>query len=76
MRKNKNGVEKKDGFMLGVLALMLSQVLIKMLGLISKIFLTNKKGFGDIGNRNIWKWISNLCDASYNIIDWCAKCYS
>lgn len=49
MEKKKN-IEKKDGFMLGVLALMLSQVLIKMLGLISKIFLTNKKGFGDIGN--------------------------
>ena len=43
-------IEKKDGFMLGVLALMLSQVLIKLLGLVSKIFLTNKKGFGDIGN--------------------------
>ena len=43
-------IGKKDGFMLGVLALMLSQVLIKLLGLVSKIFLTNKKGFGDIGN--------------------------
>ena len=43
-------IEKKDGFMLGVLSLMLSQVLIKLLGLVSKIFLTNKKGFGDIGN--------------------------
>ena len=43
-------IEKKDGFMFGVLSLMLSQVLIKLLGLISKIFLTNKKGFGDVGN--------------------------
>lgn len=43
-------IEKKDGFMLGVLALMFSQVLIKLLGLISKIFLTNKEGFGDVGN--------------------------
>ena len=49
MEKTKK-IEKKDGFMFGVLALMLSQVLIKMLGLVSKIFLTNKKGFGDIGN--------------------------
>ena len=43
-------LEKKDGFMKGVLALMFSQVLIKILGLISKIFLTNKEGFGDVGN--------------------------
>ena len=43
-------LEKKDGFMKGVLALMISQVLIKMLGLVSKIYLTNKKGFGDVGN--------------------------
>ena len=35
-------LEKKDGFMKGVLALMVSQVLIKMLGLVSKIYLTNK----------------------------------
>ena len=49
MEKTKK-LEKKDGFMKGVLALMLSQALIKMLGLISKIYLTNKEGFGDIGN--------------------------
>lgn len=49
MEKTKR-LEKKDGFMKGVLALMFSQVLIKILGLISKIFLTNKEGFGDVGN--------------------------
>lgn len=49
MEKTKK-LEKKDGFMKGVLALMLSQVLIKLLGLVSKIYLTNKEGFGDIGN--------------------------
>ena len=49
MEKTKK-LEKKDGFMKGVLVLMLSQVLIKLLGLVSKIFLTNKEGFGDIGN--------------------------
>ena len=49
MEKTKN-LEKKDGFMKGVLALMFSQVLIKLLGLISKIYLTNKEGFGDVGN--------------------------
>ena len=42
MEKNKK-LEKKDGFMKGVLALMISQAIIKMLGLISKIFLTNKE---------------------------------
>lgn len=49
MEKTKK-LEKKDGFMKGVMALMFSQVLIKMLGLISKIYLTNKEGFGDVGN--------------------------
>ena len=43
-------LEKKDGFMKGVIALMFSQVIIKLLGLVSKIFLTNKEGFGDVGN--------------------------
>ena len=49
MEKTKK-LEKKDGFMKGVMALMFSQVLIKLLGLISKIYLTNKEGFGDVGN--------------------------
>lgn len=49
MEKTKR-LEKKDGFMNGVMALMFSQVIIKLLGLISKIFLTNKEGFGDVGN--------------------------
>ena len=41
---------KKQGFMKGVLILMLSQVLIKALGLIYKLYLTNREGFGDKGN--------------------------
>ncbi len=41
---------KKESFMQGVLALMFSQVLIKVLGLVYKVYLTNKKGFGDRGN--------------------------
>ena len=49
MEKTKK-LEKKDGFMKGVMALMFSQVIIKLLGLVSKIFLTNKEGFGDVGN--------------------------
>lgn len=42
--------EKKQSFMQGIITLMFSQVLIKILGLIYKLYLTNKKGFGDTGN--------------------------
>ena len=41
---------RKQSFMQGIMTLMLSQVLIKILGLIYKLYLTNKKGFGDAGN--------------------------
>ena len=41
---------KKESFMQGVLALMISQVLIKFLGFAYKWYLTNKDGFGDEGN--------------------------
>ncbi len=41
---------KSEGFMQGVLALMFSQVLIKVLGLVYKMYLTNRPGFGDEGN--------------------------
>lgn len=44
------GRGKKESFMQGVLALMVSQVLIKVLGLVYKLYLTNKEGFGDAGN--------------------------
>lgn len=44
------GRGKKESFMQGVLALMVSQVLIKLLGLVYKLYLTNKEGFGDAGN--------------------------
>lgn len=36
--------------MKGVVLLMLSQIIIKIVGLIYKLYLTNKQGFGDIGN--------------------------
>lgn len=42
--------KKRSNFVNGVLALMFSQVLIKILGLIYKWYLTNKEGFGDKGN--------------------------
>lgn len=41
---------KKEGFMQGVLALMFSQVIIKILGLAYSVYLTNREGFGDSGN--------------------------
>jgi len=36
--------------MQGILVLMFSQVIIKIVGLIYKLYLTNKNGFGDEGN--------------------------
>ena len=47
MQKRKSKVES---FMKGVFVLMLSQVLIKLLGLVYKMYLTNREGFGDAGN--------------------------
>lgn len=41
---------KKQGFMQGIMTLMFSQIIIKILGLIYKLYLTNKSGFGDAGN--------------------------
>ena len=49
MKKQKNKV-LKEGFMQAVLSLMFSQVLIKLLGLVYNLYLTNKEGFGDQGN--------------------------
>lgn len=53
MRKGKHrkeGKVKKESFMQGVLSLMVAQVLIKLLGLVYKWYLTNREGFGDEGN--------------------------
>ena len=36
--------------MQGVMVLMVSQLIIKIAGLLYKIYLTNKQGFGDTGN--------------------------
>ena len=41
---------KKESFMQSVLVLMVSQLAIKLLGLVYKIYLTNKPGYGDAGN--------------------------
>lgn len=48
-RKEKKG-RKSEGFMKSVLVLMISQVLIKLLGFVYRVYLTNRDGFGDEGN--------------------------
>lgn len=53
MFKAKSKTDKKskgESFMQGVLSLMIAQVLIKLLGLVYKWYLTNRPGFGDEGN--------------------------
>lgn len=50
MFKREKTQSKKESFMQGVLAIMFSQILIKILGLAYKVYLTNKEGFGDAGN--------------------------
>ena len=41
---------KKESFLKGILTLMFAQVIIKILGLIYSLYLTNRNGFGDSGN--------------------------
>ena len=41
---------KKETFMQGVITLIFSQLMIKGLGLIYNLYLTNREGFGDKGN--------------------------
>ena len=50
---------KKEGFMQGVITLMFSQILIKILGLVYTLYLTNRPGFGDKGN--------GICASGYQI---------
>lgn len=46
----KKASRKKETFLQGVLVLMFSQILIKLLGLVQSLYLTNRNGFGDAGN--------------------------
>ena len=43
-------LKKKETIAKGIIALLFSQVLIKIIGLAYKLYLTNKTGFGDTGN--------------------------
>lgn len=42
--------KEKDKFIQGILSLIISQLMIKIFGVIYSIYLTNKEGFGDSGN--------------------------
>ena len=42
--------KKKETIIKGIVALLFSQVVIKVIGLAYKLYLTNKQGFGDVGN--------------------------
>ena len=46
----KEKVPKKETFLQGDITFIFSQVLIKLLGLIYTLYLTNRSGFGDRGN--------------------------
>lgn len=48
--KKKSKKIVKQGFIQGIVALIFSQVIIKILGVAYKLYLTNKNGFGDTGN--------------------------
>ena len=50
---------KKETFLQSVVTLIFSQVLIKLLGLVYNLYLTNREGFGDRGN--------GIVSASYQI---------
>ncbi|MBR4261064.1 MAG: polysaccharide biosynthesis protein [Clostridia bacterium] len=58
-KSNTKRTVKKESFMQGVLALMFSQVFIKLLGYVYRCYLTNREGFGDDGNA--------IYSAGYNI---------
>ena len=47
---NKKVSRRKETFFQSIIALMLSQIIVKILGLVYKLYLTNKEGFGDEGN--------------------------
>ena len=59
MEETKRKGFKKESFMQGVMTLMISQVLIKLLGLVYTLYLTNREGFGDKGN--------GICASGYQI---------
>lgn len=51
--------QRKQSFVQGIITLMFSQIVIKVLGLVYKLYLTNKNGFGDMGNA--------ICSSGFQI---------
>ena len=43
-------IKRKENFWQGIFYLMTSQIIVKILGMVYSLYLTNKKGFGDEGN--------------------------
>ncbi len=58
-KSRKSNNNQKEGFMQGVITLMFSQILIKILGLVYTLYLTNRENFGDKGN--------GICASGYQI---------
>ena len=42
--------KRKESFLQGIIYLMFSQIIMKILGMVYSLYLTNKRGFGDEGN--------------------------
>ena len=66
MQKVKKTV-KKETFVQGILALLFSQIIIKLLGLVYKLYLTNREGFGDAGNAYIIIYRSSRSNSENDI---------
>ena len=49
VEKEKND-NSKQSFMIGVMTLFIAQIVVKVLGLIYRMVITNIEGFGDAGN--------------------------
>ena len=59
----KKSKKLQQGFIQGIITIMMSQVLIKVVGFVYRIYLTNKPGFGDTGNGFI-----NVSSTIFNIL--------
>ena len=44
-------MKNKKNFLNGVISLIIAQCVVKILGLVYKLYLANKQGFGDWGNE-------------------------
>lgn len=64
---NKIKKENNTSFMKNVLMLMIAQVVIKILGFVYRIVITNIDGFGDIGNRLLQCRLPDIFVVTYYI---------